>query len=161
MRRKDRQVTDINEIESILKLCRTCHLGMIDGDIPYVVPLSIGYEIDDDDVLTLYFHSAYEGRKLDILKANNKVCFELCCEGKPLIADVPCNSGYFFSSVIGNGEALFVDDTEEKCRALTLIFQHQSGKDVEFTPAQAETVCIFKVISTDFTGKRKPMPSNT
>ena len=161
MRRKDREVTNISEIEEILLLCKTCHLAMVDaGGMPYVVPLSYGYRILDGNSLELYFHSALEGRKLDILRNNNKVCFEMTYEGKPMYADIPCNSGfYYFASVIGYGDAVFIDDAAKKCEALSIMFKHQSGRDASFTSNQAESVCVFKVVSSSFTGKRKPKPN--
>ena len=159
MRRKDREITDINGIEEILLLCKTCHIAMIDGEAPYVVPLSYGYKFLGGGVLELYFHSALEGRKLEILKRNNKVCFEMSCEGEPVHSETPCNSGYYYTSVIGFGEAVFIDDTDEKCEALSIMFRHQTGKDTIITAEQSDSVCVFKVVSTDFTGKKKPRPS--
>lgn len=82
MRREDRSVTELDGIEAILKECRTCHLAMVDEGKPYVVPLSYGYQLNEDGTLTLYFHSAKEGRKLDILRKNNLVCFEISREGE-------------------------------------------------------------------------------
>jgi nitroimidazol reductase NimA-like FMN-containing flavoprotein (pyridoxamine 5'-phosphate oxidase superfamily) len=79
-------------------------------------------------------------------------------EGEPVLSDIPCNSGYYFSSVIGYGETFFIDPIEEKCEALSIMFKHQFGKEVTFTDKQAESVCIFKISSTDFKGKRKPKP---
>ena len=158
MRRKDREVTDINGIEKILLQCKTCHIAMVDDGSPYVVPLSYGYKILKVNVLELYFHSALEGRKLDILKRNNKVCFEMAHEGDAVHSETtPCNAGYYFASVIGYGEAVFIEDTDEKCNALSIIFQHQVGKDVIFTPEQAKSVCVFKIVSTEFTGKQKTL----
>ena len=159
MRRKDREITDVNGIEEILLQCKTCHVAMIDGDTPYLVPLSYGYKLLDYGVLELYFHSALEGKKLDVLKRNNKVCFEVSSEGEPVHSETPCNSGYYFSSVIGFGEAVLIDDAEEKCEALSVMFRHQSGKDTVITAEQAESVCVFKIVTTDFTGKKKPRPS--
>ena len=159
MRRKDREITDIDGIEEILLQCKTYHVAMIDGDTPYLVPLSYGYKFLDDGVLELYFHSALEGRKLDVLKRNNKVCFEISSEGEPVHSETPCNSGYYFSSVIGFGEAVFIDDAKEKCKALSVMFKHQSSKDTIITAEQAEGVCVFKIVSADFTGKKKPRPS--
>lgn len=72
MRRKDREVTDITEIKDILDLCKTCHLAMVDNNMPYVIPLSYGYEMQDG-TLTVYFHSAAEGKKIDILKNNGSI----------------------------------------------------------------------------------------
>ena len=116
MRRKDREVNDIVEIEEIIKSCKTCHLAMVDDGMPYIIPLSFGYEIADD-VLTLYFHSAEEGRKIDILQKNNTVCFEMCYEGEAIYAkEAPCNSGYYYSSIIGNGKVDFITDISEKSK---------------------------------------------
>ncbi len=159
MRRKDREVTEINEIEKIFYQCKTCHVAMVDNGAPYVVPLSYGFKMLDNNTLELYFHSALEGRKLDILRKNNKVCFEVAYEGEPVFADTPCNSGYYFASVIGNGEVVFIDDIDEKCEALSIMFKHQSGKEIVFTAGQTENICVYKIISSDFTGKRKPKPN--
>ena len=159
MRRNDREVKDINEIEEIIRLCKTCHAAMVDDGKPYVVPLSYGYRILDNTVLELYFHSAYEGRKIDILKRNNRVCFEMMYEGKPVNADTPCNSGYYYASVIGNGEVVFITDAAGKCEALSMLCKHQIGKETVFTDDQTKNVCIFKITSTEFTGKKKTEPN--
>ena len=159
MRRKDREVTDIDGIEEILLQCKTCHVAMVDNGSPYVVPLSYGYKILSGNTLELYFHSALEGRKLDVLRRNNKVCFEMSNEGDPVQAEIPCNSGYYFTSVVGYGEAVFIENAEEKCKALSIIFSHQVGKNITFSPEQASSVCVFKIVSTDFTGKKKPRPN--
>lgn len=156
MRRKDREVTDSKDIIGILEKCKTANVAMIDHGMPYVVPLSYGYELLDEQ-LVLYFHSATEGHKIDILRENNKVCFAISCEGEPLHADIPCNSGYYYSSIIGNGQVEFVDNMKEKSKALQKMFYHQTGRKVEFTEEQAKTVCIFKIISEDFSGKQKRM----
>ena len=158
MRRKDREVTDIDGIEEILRQCKTCHIAMVDDGAPYVVPLSYGYKILDGNILELYFHSALEGRKLDVLKRNNKVCFEVSCEGEPIHAQTPCSSGYYYSSIIGFGEAIFVEDIDERCEALSIIFKHQADRDAKFTGDQAERLCVFRIVSADFTGKKKPRP---
>lgn len=155
MRRKDREVTEMEKIRDIIELCKTCHVAMIDSGTPYVIPLSFGYELAGN-VLTLYFHSAKEGRKIDILHNNNSVCFEMCYGGKPaMAAETPCNSGYYFSCIHGFGNVTFVSDSDEKCRALSLLMKRQAGLDISFTAAQAESVCVYKIVSTDFTGKKK------
>jgi uncharacterized protein len=157
MRRKDREITDIADLINILEICKTCHIAMIDEGKPYIVPMSYGYEIVDD-TLVLYFHSAKDGRKIEILHKNSDVCFEMCNEGESVNAETPCNSGYYFSSIIGYGEVIFLDNVGEKCKALTKMFQQQTGKKVDFNEQQANTVCVFKVISKDFNGKKKPKP---
>ena len=161
MRRSDREVKDINGVEEILRQCKTCHVAMVDNGLPYVVPLSYGYRFPDENTLELYFHSALEGRKLDILRRNKKVCFEMSHEGEPVHAETPCNSGYYYVSVIGFGEAVIIEDTNEKCEALSIMFKHQAGRNVTFTAVQTESVCVFKIVSSDFAGKKKPRPDPT
>ena len=64
MRRKDREITDIHKIEKILSSAKYLHLGVLDDEYPYVVPLHYGYQINGGK-LTFYVHSAKEGHKLD------------------------------------------------------------------------------------------------
>lgn len=157
MRRKDREVTSDAEIAAILEKGKTCHVAMVDYGKAYVVPLSYGFFMQDG-VLTLYFHSAKEGRKIDILKRNNAVCFAISNEGEPVFSETPCNSGYCFSSVIGDGNVVFIDDADEKRKALECMFEHQSGKKVKFSAQQADTVLMYKIVSKSFVGKKKARP---
>jgi len=157
MRRKDRQVTDHRAIEEILKECKTCRLAMVDKGQPYVVALSYGYTLESGK-LTLVFHSAHEGRKISILKENSAVCFEISCEGEASFSEkTACDYGYYYRSVIGFGNAGFVEEYEEKAKALTLITEHQAGVKAEFTIKQTNTVAVLKVQTTDFSGKMKVM----
>ena len=83
----------------------------------------------------------------------------MCVEGEPVFAaETPCNSGYYYSCVHGFGKAQFIEDVDEKCFALSLLMKHQAGIETAITPEQAESVCVFKVVSTDFTCKMKPRP---
>ena len=159
MRRKDREIADMAEIKKILECCKTCYVAMVDNAAPYVVPMSYGYALENE-TLTLYLHSAKEGRKIDILTHNPSVCFAVATEGEPVFPETPCNSGYYFSSVIGDGEAVLIEDTGEKCAALACLFKHQSGKDVTFSGEQANAVCVFKIVSKSFSGKKKEKPAH-
>lgn len=154
MRRKDREVTDRAELRLILDRCKTCYVAMVDEGVPYVVPLSYGYSLEED-TLTLYFHSAKVGRKLEILQKNNSVCFAISCEGELILPESPCEAGYYYSSVIGDGKVFFIEDHREKCMALATMFEHQSGRKVDFSAAQATSVTVYKIVSTSFSGKQK------
>ena len=157
MRRKDKEVTDRAELEAIIRRCRVCQLAMADGGEPYVVPLSFGFELADG-ALTLYFHSAPEGRKLDFLRRNPRVCFSLFREGGLLEGETACEASSAYESVIGRGTAEFLEDPADKCRALTQLMWHQTGQGYPFTPEQAHAVCVFCVRAAEFTGKRQPAP---
>ncbi len=71
MRREDKEINDIATIEGIIRKARVCRLALSENGQPYIVPLCFGYKDNN-----LYFHSAGEGKKLDIIKKNNNVCFE-------------------------------------------------------------------------------------
>ncbi|MDP4152250.1 MAG: pyridoxamine 5'-phosphate oxidase family protein [Bacillota bacterium] len=157
MRRRDREVTNIEEIRKIIDKCKVCNLAMVDKGTPYVIPLNFGYTIEGD-MLTLYFHSAKEGRKIDILKENNSVCFSMMVEGMLGHIENPCNSGYYFESVIGFGKVEFITDVDEKCKILSNIVKHQSNQDFSFTQKHTDSIAIYKVTTNDFVGKIKPNP---
>ena len=102
MRRKDREVTDFHEMIDIMKKCDSCIVAMNDRDFPYVVPMNFGLEVQGEQVF-LYFHCAMEGKKLDLLKKDNRVTFEMDCDHNFILYEerMSCTMGY--SSVIGHG----------------------------------------------------------
>ena len=110
MRRKEKEITNRAVIDAIIRQARVCRLALSEDNQPYIVPLCFGYEND-----ALYFHSAPEGRKLDILKKNNKVCFEFDNVGEILTAEKACCWSMQYRSVIGFGQAQFIDDTLLYC----------------------------------------------
>lgn len=154
MRRKDRQVTDINELKAIIDTCKVCRIGMIDEQGIYIVPVNFGYEFVDGQ-LKIYFHCAKEGRKLFAIAANPSVCVEMDCEHQLVEGDIACTYGYRFASVIGNGKAVIVEDTEEMKHGLSVLMRHQTGKDFAFEDAQTRSVAVVRIDVDEFTGKRK------
>ena len=135
MRRKDRQITDIEAIRAILDKAKVLHLAMIDGARPYVVPMNYGYALADGR-LTLYLHGAKEGRKLDVLQQNDRVAFVLETDVSPVSGgDIPCKYGEAYASVMGEGTAVLLDDPVQKIEALQILMKTQTGREVAFTPA--------------------------
>lgn len=157
MRRKDREVTDVREIFKMIDHCPVIHLAMTDKGKPYVVALNFGYERQGDDLI-LYFHSAYEGRKIDILKKNPEVYFQMECSGR-LIAGTsenPCAYAYGYDSVMGSGKIEFIEDKDKKIYGLNCLIRHtgKTDEDLDFPEAMLSRTCVFSLRSTDFTGKR-------
>ncbi|GHT64796.1 5-nitroimidazole antibiotic resistance protein [Spirochaetia bacterium] len=161
MRRVDREVISIEERLAIIDKCKVCRLAMCDGDRPYVIPLNFGYEYNDG-VLTLYFHGAHEGRKINILKSNNHVCFEMDGEHELTAAENDCEYGFNFASIIGFGKLEFIEDKNEKIRGLSLLMKHQTGEDREFffEDARLNATMVCKVRVEEFTGKRRYKPQH-
>lgn len=152
MRRKDREVTDINELLDIIQECRICHLGMQDDKGIYIVPLNYGFEYVDNQ-LNLYFHSAKVGRKIDALKLYPNVCIEMDCDHRLIEGEKACDYSFGFKSIIGNGQASFVEDYNEKLKGLQLLMRHETMKDFEFDAKMVNMVTVMKVVVQEFTGK--------
>lgn len=157
MTRREQEVTDINEIIRILNESKIAHIGLVDGDEPYVVPMNYGYVMNDGK-LTIYLHGAKRGRKLDVTRANPKVFFEAECDLVPFEGDVACRYGIAYSSIMGKGKAVFVEDVEEKKLALTAIMKTQTGKDFEFEDKMTTIVSIIRIDVSEYTAKFRPMP---
>ena len=155
MRRKDREITEINDILKIIEKAKILHLGLFDREYPYVVPLHYGFEFVNGTLL-FFMHSAREGHKLDLIRGNPNVCVELECDIELVSGgDVPCKYGSTFASVIGRGEAKLVDDEQEKIRGLKLLMKNQTGRDFEIDSKMASCVEIIKVTVLNFTAKAR------
>lgn len=157
MTRRERQVTDINEIIKILDNSKVLHLGLVDGDEPYVVPMNYGYTYEDEK-LTIWLHCARQGRKLDIMKVNPKVFFEMEYGITPFEGEVACKYGITYSSIMGRGVATIIEDVETKKIALSSLMKTQTGKDFEFDDRMAEVVGVVKIDVLEFTAKHRPLP---
>lgn len=157
MTRRERQVTDFNEILSILDKCKVLHLGLVDGDEPYVVPMNYGY-LYEDGVLTLYLHGAKRGKKIDLIQKNPKVFFEMDCDITPFEGDIACRYGITYASIMGKGIAEIVEDTEEKKKALSVLMKTQTQKDFEFEDKMVAFVNVIKITASSYTAKRRPLP---
>ncbi len=157
MTRREREVTDTNKILEILDKAKVLHLGLVDGDEAYVVPMNYGY-VYENDKLTLYLHGARRGRKLDLIRQNPKVFFEMDCDIVPFEGDVACKYGITYSSIMGRGLAEIVEDPEEKMKALSVLMKTQTGKDFEFNEKLVSVVAVIRINVSEFTAKCRPAP---
>lgn len=149
MRREDKEIRDKKEIESIIEKATVCRVAFSENDVPYIVPLNFGYKDD-----CLYFHSAADGKKIDIIKQNNQVCFEVDVDQEVVKSETPCNWEMKYRSVIGFGKASFVDHLEEKRRALNIIMEHYSVDSYEYPEDAINNVAIVKVEIESMTAKK-------
>lgn len=146
MRRKDREITDINEIYEIMDKCDCCRLGFYDGEEVYIVPLNFGYDKIGKETV-LYFHGAKDGRKIDLINKVQSVGFEMDTNYKLNEAETACEYSARFQSVIGTGKISFVNDKDEKEKGLQRIMYQSSKKEGwEFTQKMMDSVCVFKVV---------------
>ena len=156
MRRQDRMVTNIDEIKGILNGTRIIHLGMMDGDYPYVVPLHFGYEIVDD-ILYIYVHGHHDGKKFSLIQENSHVFIEIDGNDDALVSggDIPCKYSSVYSSVMGRGEATYLERVDEKAHGLQVLMNHQTGREFPFTDAMVNSVGVVQIKVVDYTAKRR------
>lgn len=155
MRRRDREITDRNEIIRLIDSAKVCRLGLSDDGMPYIVPMTYGYA-EEDGRIVFYFHCAKKGRKMDVIAQNPRACVELDFDEEFEVFSGPrsCEYGCTYASVIGFGRIAVVEDPAVKCRALTLIMKQQTGEDFEFTSEQANWVQVLRLQTEEVTAKR-------
>ena len=155
--KREREVTDINEIKEILDKSMIVHVGMVDDGEPYVVPMNYGYTLEDGE-LCIYLHGATIGRKIDIINKNPKVFFEMECDVTPFEGKVACQYGTTYASVMGKGTAVVLDDVNDKIDGLSKFMKTQTGKDFTFDEKMVSIVNVIKITATSFTAKKRPKP---
>jgi nitroimidazol reductase NimA-like FMN-containing flavoprotein (pyridoxamine 5'-phosphate oxidase superfamily) len=149
LRRKEKEITDISEIESVIQKSQVCRLAFADEGLPYIVPLCFGYKNK-----ILYFHSAREGQKIEILRRNHEVCFEFDIDARVRSGKNACAWGMAYKSVIGYGTASFVEDHEEKQKALDIIMRQYSEDDFAYSAKALAEMLVIKVDISKMTGKK-------
>jgi nitroimidazol reductase NimA-like FMN-containing flavoprotein (pyridoxamine 5'-phosphate oxidase superfamily) len=155
MRRKDKEIADINDKIAIIEKCKFCRLGLCENNFPYVIPLNYGYTYEDEK-LVLFFHGAIEGKKIEMIRKNNNACFKIDCDTKLIEREKPCNYSYEYKSVIGFGKIIFLETDDGKSIGLKHLMKHQTGKEIryDFSKDELKKVCVFKMVVEEFTGKR-------
>lgn len=154
MRRADREVGGFAQQLELLRRAKVVHLAMGDEKGLYSLPLSFGYQVAGER-LTLYLHSAREGRKVDILRPGCQVAFSMVAAAEVVAGKTPCTYSCHYESLVGSGFAEEVTDAEEKCQALRTILRHQAGVDADFTEAMAAPVAVFRIRVTALSGKAR------
>ena len=157
MTKRERQVTDPEQILHILETGKVLHLGLAVDNEPYVVPMNYGH-IMEDGKLTIYLHSATKGKKLDMIRENSRVFFEIDCDRMPFEGQLPCQYGMVYSSIMGRGTAHIVEDVEEKKMAMAMLMKTQTGKDFTFEDRLVSIVAVIRIDVAEYTAKHRPLP---
>ncbi|MCU0461255.1 MAG: pyridoxamine 5'-phosphate oxidase family protein [Bacteroidales bacterium] len=154
MRKKNKEVTDIQEIERIISRADVCRIAFADMNTPYIVTMNFGYSGGEKKYL--WFHCANEGRKLDLIRKNNYVCFEMDTDHDIVEGSLACDFSMKYSSIVGYGYISIVDDPDEKKKGLNQIMFHYTGKkDFSYKPEILAITTILRLEITELTGKHK------
>lgn len=145
----------LNRVEMLKTLgsCDVCYIGMVDQDnMPYVLPFNFGLHGE-----TLYFHSAPEGKKINILLSRPDVCIAFST-GHELYhqhEQVACSYGMKFKSVIISGKVEFIEDYDRKVEALNVIMMHYTGKEFNYNAPAVNNVKVYKVVIDKISGRKR------
>lgn len=156
MRRSDKEIKDPEILREILNQSEVCRIALCDGEKPYLVPMNFAYSEN-----RLYLHSATSGRKINILKENNNICFQMDIKTQMVRSENPCNWGMKYLSVIGSGKAHLIDDILGKKEALDIIMAKYSQKSIEsdeqlfeYSEQSLNNVLVIRVEVEEITGKK-------
>ncbi len=155
MRRSDREITDVNDIQSIIDKCDVIRIAINNDTYPYIIPVNFGYEFNSGK-LTLFFHSSIAGCKHNIIERNNHAAFEMDCSHilMPPINGEVCTASMAYESVIGQGTILTVNDSEKE-RVLGKILDHYNIRGGKFNSVQLQNTKLYKIKVKSFTAKRR------
>ena len=153
MRRTDREITDDSKILEILHSCDCCRLGLVDGTDAYIVPMNFG-TAQEDGKTVLYFHSAKEGRKIDLLKTQTTATFQADTGHGLQTGDHAGNFSYFYRCIMGKGNVELLSENEDKIKGFRAIMAHYSPKaDWDFDIPCLDRVYVIKLTVTDWSCK--------
>ena len=150
MRKANQEIKDPEIIEEILKGSEICRIAMVDEDVPYLLPFNYGYSDH-----TIYIHAAPAGKKIELLKKNNKVCFEIEHTARIIPQETACRWATLYRSVVGYGEVEIVEDFEGTRQGLEIIMAHYGAPDPIFLdPKEIKHAVILKLKIISLTGKQ-------
>jgi uncharacterized protein len=153
VRRKERQTTDITEIESIILKADVCRIALADGGVPYIVTMNFGYSASPRK--SLYFHCATGGRKLEMIRKNNRACFEVDTDHKVVEGVRACDFSMNYRSVVGWGSIAVINESDEKIAGLGIIMHHYTGKTgFNFDPGNLARLVVLRLDIEEMTGKK-------
>ncbi len=151
MRRSEREIRDPKAIRAIMEEARVCRVGLSDGGTPYVVPMNFGLGEN-----CIYLHCAAEGRKLDIIRRNDRVCFEMDLFREEILGQSACGCSARYESAIGFGRAIIVETPGEKRVALDRIMEHYGVQGAFIYPDDIlEKTTVIRIAIESLTAKRR------
>jgi len=154
MRRKDRQINDIRDLELIISHSDVCRVAFAVNSMPYIVTMNFGYSAGDNPCF--YFHCASEGKKLEMIKKNNYVCFELDTDHEIYEGENGCDWGMKFSSIVGYGKISVLEERESRIYGLDCIMsQYSCRKEFSYDERVLGNTTILRLDIEEMTGKRK------
>jgi len=150
MRRKEKEISERSEIDAIIHASKVCRVALARDNQPYLVPLSFGY-----DGRAIYLHTAGEGKKIEFIEANNRVCVEFEHNVELTAHEtLACKWSIQFECVIGQGRIQELTQSSDKQYGLNQIMLHYSGKEWDFDAKVISKTRVWRIDLESVSGKR-------
>jgi nitroimidazol reductase NimA-like FMN-containing flavoprotein (pyridoxamine 5'-phosphate oxidase superfamily) len=154
VRRKDREITNSEELKKVLKSTKYVTVALCMDNEPYLVSLSHGY---DEARNCVYFHCANEGKKLVYLTANNKIWGQAVQD-----YGVTDECDYAYTSVHFSGRLFLIDELKEKQHAIEVMVrqlsQNPDAKLAKIKPEKLAATTMGRIDINYLTGKKHLKP---
>ena len=155
MRRKDKEITDLKEVIDILDHSDIIRLAMNNGDFPYIVPVNFCYELTPNNQIIFYIHGAKSGTKVELLRQNPLLSFELDTGHQLIINEKACKYSFDYASIIGNGYATFIEEPTAKIAACKIMMnKFAPNKTFTFTEGDVKPIVVIKIEVQAYTAKK-------
>lgn len=154
MRRQDREMKNIEDIISAMKKCEVCRLA-INGDngYPYIIPLNFGLDIEGDKI-KIIFHSANEGKKIELFTKDNRASFEMDYGHEIEYSEEKGYCTAHFESVIGSGKIRILEESEKE-EALNKLMSQYHPEGFHYSKVAIPRTLVYCLEVESITGKIK------
>lgn len=152
MRRADKEIRALEQMEAVVKQCDAVRIAAQDQAGLFIVPMNFGYKLEGEK-LTLFVHSAPEGRKVAAFRQGGMVAFEMDCGHALRTADTACGHSFTYQSIMGSGVIRELTDREEKRAGLGVIMEHITSRSWDFPDDRVDRTAVFALEVSQWTGK--------
>ena len=150
MRKSRLEITDRDILDEILSKQVLCRLAMADEGKAYIIPVNYGYRDN-----CMYIHSAPEGKKIDLIRNNPKICFEVEDGVEITPGDTACQWSTRYRSVVGYGRAEVLEGKADKQEGLEIIMrQHGAPEMIHFDEKNMKALVILRIRIESMSGKK-------
>lgn len=158
MRRKDREITDFQEICRIVAACEVIRIGLTDPDdpgFPYIVPMNFGYAVQDE-TLTFFIHGARAGRKFELLQRMGCCSFEMDAPSEIVLLDGSHEVTTRYRSVMGRATAALLEGEALLQGLEALMARREDTRTYPWSRASVPHTAVWQLTVTQLSAKGNP-----
>jgi len=153
MRRVEREVNSKLEIKNIILKGSILNLGLNSSVFPYVVPLNYIFKEENDNWF-IYFHSAKQGYKIDLINKDERCGFTIYNDLGVKLKEKSNSGTNLYECIMGTGYICEVKEFQEKHEiAKKLLRKYGYVEDIQIENEVIEKTYIGKITIKEISGK--------